>query len=310
MIMAFENMDISIIIVSFNTKKILEDCVNSLTRNLKGVSYEIIVIDNNSQDGSVSYLKRLSRNRNIICRFLKENMGFGGANNIGMKISRGKYILLLNSDCVIKNDVIIRVKQWMDLHEEYGLASPNLFNPDGTVQGTGGYFPTLLRVFSWMIIQDIPFVDAIIKPFHPMKSSSFFPGLKFYLNEKDLDWVTGAFFMIRRKVFENVGFFDKDFFMYTEEVDYAFRLKEKGWLVRYLPYRGVIHIGGASGVKGSSILKEFEGIKLFYRKHYPKWKHPILRFLLKIGCLWRIIIFGLIKGKEAAKVYAKAFITV
>lgn len=300
-------MDVSIIIVSFNTKQILKGCVDSILKNLKNIKYEIIVVDNNSSDGSVDYLKKLAGNKNIKCIFSKENLGFGGGNNLGMKVCTGDYILLLNSDCIIQNNVIEKVKIWMDQNKDYGLASPNLYNPDGTVQGTGGFFPTLLSVFSWMTIQDLPFVDLIIKPFHPMKNRSVFSGEGFYKTQKDLDWVTGAFFMLRKKAFKDTGFFDKDFFMYTEEVDYSFRLKEKGWRVGYLPYKGVIHIGGASSGFGNSILREFEGVKLFYRKHYSEWKYPVLRFLLKVGCLWRMVIFGLIKGKEAGKLYAKAF---
>ncbi len=305
-----ENIDLSVIIISFNTKEIIEDCIVSVLRNIKDIKYEIIVVDNNSTDGSVNYLKKLSYKKNVICRFLKENIGFGGANNIGMKLSRGNYILLLNSDCVVQNNVILKIKSWMDQNQKYGLVSPNLYNKDGTVQGTGGYFPSLLSVFSWMTIQDIPFVDLLIKPFHPLKGQSAFKNLKFYQQSRDLDWVTGAFFMLRRKAYEDVGYFDTDYFMYTEEVDYSYRLKEKGWLVKYLPYKGILHFGGASGVGGDSIVREFEGVKLFYRKHYQMWKYPVLRLLLKTGCLWRMIVFGLIKGKEAGKVYAKAFLTV
>lgn len=277
---------------------------------MDGVDYEIIVVDNNSTDGTRVFLNKISKKENVRCIYLKENTGFGIANNAGMKMSLGKYILLLNSDTEVVNDVIQKCLKWMEDHVSYGVVSPNLYNKDGSIQGTGGYFPDLLRVISWMTIQDIPFVDQFIKPFHPMRSNSFYTGSKFYKKERDIDWVTGAFFMLRSETFNDVGFFDNDFFMYTEEVEYCFRIKEKGWKIKYLPLSGVVHLGGASGAIGFSVLREFEGIKLLYQKHFPKWQYPVLRIFLKIGCLGRIIVFGLLKGKEVAKIYAKAFIEV
>lgn len=304
-----KNPELTIIIVSYNTKTILKDCLDSLTKNINGLDYELMIVDNNSQDGTREYLNAFQKNtKNSKVFLMNENLGFGKANNYAMKRSTGKYLLLLNSDTIIKNDVITKVVRWMDNNPKYGLASPNLYNPDGSVQGTGGYFPTLASVFSWMTIQDLPFVDRFIKPFHPMKSYSLFPGVSFYDKEKDLDWLTGAFFMIRREAYKDTGYFDEDFFMYAEEVEYCIRLKSKGWLVRYLPYDGLIHIGGASGKVGQSIIREFEGIKLIYRKHYSWWKLYILRLLIKIGCLWRIPIMWMLRGKEGAIVYAKAFI--
>jgi hypothetical protein len=238
---------------------------------------------------------------------MDKNLGFGSANNYAMERCKGKYLLLLNSDVYITNDVIQRVAKWMDENQPYGAASANLYYKDGNIQGTGGYFPSLIRVFSWMTIQDLPFVDKLIKPFHPLKQFSPFSGEGFYRSDKDLDWLTGAFMMIRKNAYEDTGFFDTEFFMYTEEVDYCLRMKKKGWLVRYLPYEGVVHLGGASAGKELSLIGEFEGLEKLYRKHYPPWQYPIMKLILKIGCLWRIPIYRLIKGKEEAKIYAKAF---
>jgi len=302
------SIDVSIIIVSYNTKDLLRSCVESVIKNITHLKYEIIIVDNNSGDGSKLYINNIAKKyKNVKCFFMDKNIGFGGANNFGMNKSTGKYILLLNSDILIENNVVERVVQWMNINSGYGVASANLYNPDGSIQGTGGYFPTIFSVFSWMTIQDLPFVDNLIKPFHPMKGNSPFSNRAFYFKERDLDWVTGAFFMMRREVFEKVGGFDTDYFMYTEEVEYCVRIKAQGWLVRYLPYEGVIHLGGASGNTGDSILKEFEGVKLLYKKHYPRWQYPIMRVILKIGCLWRMFLMGIIKGRKAGSIYAKAF---
>lgn len=302
-----DSIKLSIIIVSFNTKEILKNCINTVIRNSRNINYEIIVIDNASEDGSLDLLNSISKKHPLKIIVNRKNLGFGHANNQGMKVAKGNYLLLLNSDTIIKDNLFPEIIKWMDENPKVGLCSCSLKNKDGSLQGTGGHFPTLIRVISWMTIQDIPLVDAIIKPFHPMKTKSFYKGNKFYKNEKELDWVTGAFFLLRHKTALEVGYFDEDYFMYTEEVDYCYRLKELGWKVYFLPKWEIIHLGGASGKGSSYVIDEYKGVKLFYKKHYPKWQYPILRLFLKIGALGRIILYGLLEGADSAKVYAKAF---
>jgi len=301
-------IDLSIIVVSYNTCKLTSECIRSVVDNTKKTKYEVLVVDNGSTDGSVKTISALkSRVTNLHIIKNKKNLGFAKANNQGLAIAKGRYILLLNSDTVIHDNVLGEMIGWMDKHESTGIASCALRNTDGSMQGTGGYFPTLISVFSWMTIQDLPFVDRLIKPFHPMRQKSFAKGDAFYTKERDLDWVTGAFFLIRRGVFEDVGYFDEDYFMYTEETDYCYRAKRKGWKVKYLPKWSIAHHGGASGESWSHVIPEYKGIKLFYKKHFPSWQYLVLRLLLKVGALGRIFLFGLLEGKEAVKVYAKAF---
>ncbi len=296
-------MDISIIIVSYNTERLLKECIESIIKNTKGIKYEIIVVDNNSNDGSVSVAKKLKvkviKNR--------QNMGFTKGNNQGIEVAKGEYILLLNSDTLISDNTLGEVVNYMKVHPEVGIATCALKNSDGSLQGTGGYFPTLLRVFSWMTIAGVPFVDLIIKPFHPMHEKSFLRGDGFYKKERDLDWVTGAFLLGRKKVFGESGGLDEDYFMYGEDVDFCFKAKEKGWKVKYLPKFSIIHYGGASSTREFPLLSEYKGIKIFYKKHYPEWQYPILRILLKVGSLIRMLMLGLLEGGESVKIYAKAF---
>ena len=298
-------MDLSIIIVSFNTKNLLLTCIKSIFEYTKGINFEIIVVDNGSKDRSAAAAMNLGAK--VIEN--KENLGFAKANNQGFKISNGRYILFLNSDTRIYDNVLGEMVPWMSLNSEAGVATCALKNKNGSLQATGGYFPTLPRVFSWMTIQDIPFVDSVIKPFHPYHSKSFlFRGDSFYKTKKELGWVTGAFFMTRKDILEQVGGWDEDFFMYVEEVDLCFRIKKLGYKIWYLPKWSITHYGGASGkTGGSSIISEYSGIKKFYRKHYPFWQFPILRLILKIGAIGRIILFGILEGKGSAKIYAKAF---
>src|SRR3989344_6759226 len=163
-------MDLSIIIVSFNTKDLLISCIKSIKKYTSGINYEIIVVDNGSRDGSV----KASRDLGSKVIENNSNLGFATANNQGIKASKGEFILFLNSDTLIHDNLLFEMVKHFKQNQKIGVVSPMLKNKDGSIQGTGGFFPTLLTVFSWMTIQDFPYVDSFIKPFHPLHSKSSF----------------------------------------------------------------------------------------------------------------------------------------
>jgi GT2 family glycosyltransferase len=302
-------MDLSIIVINYNTKKITKDCLDSIVKNTKNLKYEIVVVDNASKDGSVEMLRKLVKKYPLRLIPNKKNLGFGKGNNQGIKLAKGKYILLLNTDTLINDNVLKEIVDWMEKHPKVGVSTCALRNADSSLQGTGGYFPNLSKVFAWMFfLEDLPFLDRLIKPFHPMHAQSpFYKGEGFFEKSHEQDWVTGAFLLTRRKVIDEVGFFDKDYFMYVEEVDYCWRVKKQGWQVWYLPRWSIVHLGGASSTAEFPILSELKGIKTFYKKHKPSYQMAILRVFLKAGMAVRVTIFGLMQGREAVKVYAKAF---
>ncbi|MCX6705579.1 MAG: glycosyltransferase family 2 protein [Candidatus Woesebacteria bacterium] len=282
-------IDLSIIILSFNTEKLTRECIESVVKNTKGITYEFLVMDNASKDGSLEMLKKLSQKLPLKLIANKDNIGFGLANNQGMKEACGRYLLLLNSDTLVKDNVLGEMVKWMDENLKVGISSCALKNKDGSLQRTGGYFPTLFRVFAWMsFLDDIPLFSKLIKPYHSRSSSS-----------ESRDWLTGAYLLIRRRVFEDVGYFDKDYFMYVEEIDYAYRAKEKGWQVWFLSKWSITHYGGASGTSGLAAISEYKSLKVFYKKHYPKWQTCILRLFLRLGALPRLLF--------NFKIYAKVF---
>lgn len=278
-------LDLSIIIVNYHTEELTKDSIYSITKNTTGIKYEIIVVDSESTG-------KLKENKSYRLLKSKENLGFTGGNNLGMRSAKGRYVLLLNSDTLVEENILSPMIEWMDNNPKIGISTCKLKNRDGSVQPTGGYFPTLLSVFSWMMIQDLPFVDNIIPPFHPK--------VRFYNSEKELDWVTGAFLLVKREVIDKIGYLDEDYFMYTEDTDYCFRAKKTGWKVIYNPKWSITHFGGASSIKEYPLLSEFKNVKLFYKKHYPSWQYPILRLMLKLGSLWRMVLVS-------PKIYAKAF---
>lgn len=310
-------IDLSIIIVGFNTKKLLFSCINSVRKYTKGITYEIIVVDNGSSDGTQEAIKKI---RGIKPILNQENFGFAAANNQGVKAAQGKYILLLNSDTELKEDSLSKMVGWMNKNSGVGISSCKLLNPSASTQATGGFFPSLTRVFLWAtFLDDLPLVSNLFGAYHP-HTFRFFTRSRFYENAHKQDWVTGAFFLMRREVVADIGFLDENFFMYVEEVDYCFRAKEKGWEVWYVPITGVVHIGAASSKEGSvefgegtagkerSIIGEFEGLKRFYKKHYPDWQYGFLILFLKIAAVLRFALYGIIRGDGSAKhIYAKAF---
>ncbi|KKQ91783.1 MAG: glycosyltransferase [Microgenomates group bacterium GW2011_GWC1_39_7b] len=309
--MSGKNIDISIVIVSTNIEDMLRDCLESVYRALDGIFGEVIVVDNASTDNTPNMVAREFPQVTLIKKY--ENHGFGENNNYGMKIARGRYVLLLNSDTLIIDRKIFKeMIAWMDAHPKVGLSSCALLNSDRkTFQGSGGYFPTLPRVFAWMtFIDDIPGVDKLMKPYHPLH-----PGSPFHKNEayfkktQKQDWVTGAFFLMRKNAMDSAGLFDEDFFLYVEEVELAYRFYKTGWESWYLPEWRIVHYGQMTNGSEKATIFEMQNLKLFYKKHYSRWQLPVLTSTLKLGAFLRILFYGLVDSK-IAKIYVKAFVSI
>lgn len=304
-------IDVSIIIVSYNTKDLILKCFGSIGKYVKGVEFEVIVVDNASSDASVEAIKNFKfQMLNIKLISNRNNRGFGAANNQGIKIAKGRYILLLNPDTELVEDSVSIMVNWMDLNPQVGISSCKLIYPDGSIQPTGGFFPNILRVFLWSILlDDFPLVGDIFGSYHPKAS--------FYKRERLLDWVTGAFFLVRREVLDVLKGFDEDYFLYVEEVDFCYRAKKrrgvdlvhpKGgrlWVVQYVPITSVIHHKGASGTTEGMITREFLGLEIFYKKHYGFVEQVLLRLFLFVGCLVRVIVFA-IMNRSRAEIYVRA----
>lgn len=302
-------LDLSVVIVSFNTSELTVNCIKSVIAKTKGLQYEIVVVDNGSKDGSVKEVKHLiAGGKNITVIENTKNKGFATANNQGWRVAKGKYILFLNSDTKISSNVLGDMVGWMDVQPGVGVSACALKSKNGKLQASGGYFPSLPRVIAWMLFfDDLPVLGRLIKSFHP-HTPDFFGNNQDYLKKHEQDWVTGAFLLTRREILEKVKGWDESYFMYVEEVDLCYRIKKLGYQIWYLPKWSIVHFGGASSkVTGYSLIAEFTSIKKFYKKFYAAWEYPLLRLLLKIGALGRIVLFTILKGKEEGLIYAKAF---
>lgn len=300
-------MDLSVIIVSYNTKKLLKQCLDSVFQHTRGIDFEVFVVDNDSKDGSVEMINHQSSAIKLIAN--RANLGFAAANNQALRQAQGKYLLLLNSDTILKENSLKKMVDWMEENQKVGIFSCQLVYQDGAVQGSGGYFPTLLRIFNWMFfIDDLPVIKEIFKSFHPHEPRTGWLSSQYFQKQHFQDWVTGAFFLVRKKVIDQIGLLDEKFFMYMEEVEFCYRAKQANWQVAYVPITKIIHLARKSGSQAGALLGEYRGLIKFYQKHQPFWQLQILRIILKAGAVLRLLIFGIIRGdRDKKEIYAQAF---
>ncbi|PIP52873.1 glycosyl transferase family 2 [Candidatus Beckwithbacteria bacterium CG23_combo_of_CG06-09_8_20_14_all_34_8] len=288
---------LSIIIVNFNTYKLITNCLDSIINQNCSKNIEIIVVDNASSDDSVKLIKESYPLVKIIEN--NDNLGFGKANNQGVAQARGTWIMLLNSDTIIPkgtiNDLITKLKD--QKNEIIGI---KLLNQNNTIQPSAGYFPSLSKIIMQMLfIDDLPLIKRIIKPYQQNTSS-------FYNDNHEVDWVTGACILMLKNNYDFVGGFDEKIFMYGEEVDLCYRLKQNGCGVKYWAEPFIYHLKGASSVDGfkAAIIGEFQGLITFYQKHYSQ-NLKILKIILGLGALLRVIVFGMISPNKVT-VYKQA----
>lgn len=303
------SIDISVVIVSFNTRKILQDCLDSIYKHTKDLNFEVVVVENGSTDGSLEMLQKYKQKKsNLIVINAGENLGFGKGNNLGVDSSSGKYLVFLNTDTLLITNSLKEVLVRVSALKNCGIYSCELINKDGSSQLSGGHFPTLSNLFVWQFfIDDLPYADRLFKSIHPHQSGFFF--WKKLLGKNDfsdnvglidynVDWVTGAFMVIPRKVFIAAGQFDTNIFMYTEEMELAYRVTKLGFKTYYEPLTKIIHLGGASSGSHLAITSEIKYMLYFWKKHMPVWQSFFAKIIFFVGSLLRLLIFGIIKQNE------------
>lgn len=222
--------DVSIILICWNSLELTTCAIRSLQLHTTRVSYQLIIVDNGSTlDGGAAELARRFPAATIIAN--PDNRGFAAANNQGLAIARGRYVLLLNSDTLQIENAVGRAVEYMDAHADVGVLGVMHRNADaeGTYQPSAASFPTPLKA-----------IAALFSPKRPCHSASNVPP------EGDVDWVTGSFFLIRSQCLERVGPLDERFFVYSEDIDWCYQVWKTGWKVRYWPGVSLIHLGSSS----------------------------------------------------------------
>lgn len=293
-------MDVSFIIVNWKTKDLVSQAIKSIKKYAVEFKWEIIVVDNNSQDGSVEHFKKAFPE--VILIEKRENLGFGRANNAGIKVAKGDYIFFFNSDAYLIDNslkkLINRARQIPGL----GAIAPLILNEDRSIQQSSGYFPSLAKVFLWMtFIDDLPY-GQYLKPYHIDHDS-------FYQKEHQLGWLTGAAILTPKNVIKKIGGFDPEIFMYGEDIDLCYRITKAGYKILIFPKSKIVHIGQGSSQRApkNAIVGEYKEIIYLYKKFMPSSSLQILKFLLKMGALLRIFAFSILGRKELAKTYVEAF---
>lgn len=286
--------DLSIIVLSYNTSELTVKCLSSLLgvypQQFKSGDFEIVVVDNASSDDSISRIKHLAKkNKNLKIVENIENLGFGEGNNVGVRSSKGEFCLFLNSDTRIEEGGLTKMVEFMKSNNNIGITGGKLYNSNGSLQPSVGTFFTVWTLFL-----------------------TLFGGERLGLlrespaQTKKVDWVSGAFMLVRKEIFKKIGMFDKNIFMYVEDMELCFRMKNSGFEVYFFPNTSAIHEKIGSSSKEFAISSIYKGTLYFFKKHKNKTEYELARVLLSLKARLAIMIGLLTSNAELVSTYKKA----
>ncbi len=328
---------LSAIIVSYNTKDLTIQALTSLLKEIKSSDLlkkksEILVVDNHSQDGSIQAIKQFFHQAKFRYYQLivnKKNLGFARANNQALKQAQGQYLLLLNSDTIVQPGAIDTLVKTFIQHPDQlatattqdsdemvdylGILSPTLLNADGSLQPQGGSQISLRAIFNQMFfLDDLP----VIGKYLPSTQQT---GRSQQLNQQQLldkqrqqtqliykAWVSGAAMMIRKAVIDQIGYLDKNIFMYGEDQEFCLRARNHHFDIAVHPHAEVVHLGSASSSSEQAIVGEFKSYQYIWQKHFPAYQQRLLRWILRAGARFRMLIYRLTGNQRQATIYREA----
>jgi GT2 family glycosyltransferase len=248
-------MDLTIIIVNWNTRGLLRKCLNSIQTTVRDLSYEIIVVDNASTDGSAAMLRESFPQVRLIENL--QNRGFGAANNQALGLMAGRYALLLNSDAALRENAVSELFDCMENHPRAAMACGQLLNSDGSRQNSIAAFPSLLTLMT-----NVPLLEYLFPRRFPSKRYG-------HAGPVEVDSAIGACIMVRREAMDAVGLFDERYHFFFEETDWAYRMRQAGWKILHVPGAFIDHL------QGQSIGRNLPSRIAFYRSRYQyfrKWR--------------------------------------
>lgn len=259
-------MELSIIIVNYKTFKLTLDCLKSLDNYPYEHKFEVIVVDNASEDGSIEKIAKYKPKKfDLKTVKNKNNLGFSKANNIGIKKSHGKYVILLNSDTKVLKGSLDELVEFASTHKQAGVVAPKLLNPDKSVQPSVFRLPSLSRAFSQYILG----AGKVLDKYAPQGSTPL-----------EVECVVGACFLITPQAREKVGILNERYFMYFEDFDYCREVLRTGLKIYYLPEVKIVHIHGGSGGGSDAQFKRLVAASKIY---HGTLKHSIIQLMIKIG---------------------------
>lgn len=264
---------LSIVIVNYNTREFTAQCLDSIYQSPPSVSFEIVLVDNASSDGSPEYLEANYPQVKLIRS--PHNVGIAGGNNLGIKAACGRFILLLNNDTIVLPGSIDRTVKFLQSHPDAGGVGGNLLNPDGSFQSGHNSFPTLWRLFL--------ITTKIGQRFH-----SYYPSNPRSAVISEVDWMSTAFMTFRREALFEIGLVDEQYFIYSDESDLQLRLHQAGWKIYYLPDLETIHFGGKSLNPWRRRRLVYRGYLLYFTKHRGAFQTVLVRLMFILISLLKL----------------------
>jgi len=280
------SLEASIIIVSWNARKYLDECLASIIRHTDQADIEIIVVDNASTDGSQELVQNSYPSVKLIR--LDSNLGFAKANNIGIRQSRGKYLFLINSDVKVHNNFIVPMRGIMEKNPDIGLLGPRIIGSDGKLQQSCFGFPTPWNFLCRALALDTSFPQT-----------KLFCGYMMLYWEHDsfrsVDVINGCFWMARRQALREVGLLDEDYFFFAEDIDWCRRFHEKRWKVVFCPDIEILHYGGASTANApiKYYVEQQKANLIYVEKHHSRFAQILFYGITVIQEAVRLIGYGL-----------------
>lgn len=264
---------LSIIIVSFNSANLLAECLDSILEYPPEQDYRIIVVDNNSSDGSQELVRKKFPEVELIAN--SSNIGFAAANNRAIKSTESDFILLLNSDCQVYEHSLDELLGFIESENQAGIIGPKIINSDGSIQYSCRKFPSIIDAGLHSILVNIAPDNPFSRKYKLADISRDKPF--------EVDWVSGSCMLIRRKALADTGLMDEKYFMYVEDIDICFQMWKNNWIVFYYPYAEILHhIGGSTNTgKAAASVRMQKSIFYFFRKNYTKsWKVLLIPVIL------------------------------
>jgi GT2 family glycosyltransferase len=276
-------MKLSVVIVNYNSGKVLRTCLSSVFRETRDLAFEVILVDNASSDGSVDEVRRDFPLVRIICN--PENRGFAAANNIAIREATGEYVLLLNPDTEIRDGAVQKTVAFMDSRPGAGIAGCTLLYADGSAQPSVRGFPSVLGAFL-----DATFLHMLLPRSWIVRGTgiaSFDPS-----RAQEVDWVIGAYFLFRRSLVERIGLLDEQFWIYGEETDYCQRARDAGCATWYFPGATVVHDwAGMTAYTLRGIVWLHIGVKLYVDKQVHGVRKFVIIYLRYAGAALRLVAY-------------------
>ncbi len=286
-------MTLSTIIITYNNERTIERCLRMLLQATKNYQSELIIVDNNSHDKTCELVSEFfqdqSNNLKVDLIRNQENYGFAHAVNQGLKIINGKFILLLNPDAFIRLGAVELMLNFIDCHLKVGLVGPQFIFPNGQIQSSFGRLPNFRRAFFHLTKLEKIFPGGMYQAFNIWNKKNFF-------KNKKVDWLGGGCWLFKKELIKTVGYFDENFFLYLEDIDYCLRLTQAGYQIYYLPAAKVEHDLSHS-LKDSSFKKKAMIIKkswcYYWQKHFRERK--LAGYLISVLIALKILIANLFK---------------